>query len=99
MNSDHFIKPSCAPDFMFQLTREEILGISQIVTSSKLKFSKRVTAFTEQGVAMLSSGLRSNQAIAVNVEWRPNFNSAYLGVPRRVGGKYGVRRYTAEPPR
>ena len=68
MNSDHFIKPSCAPDFMFQLTREEILGISQIVTSSKLKFSKRVTAFTEQGVAMLSSGLRSNQAIAVNVE-------------------------------
>ena len=56
------------PDFMFELTRDEIMGISQIVTSSKLKFSKRVTAFTEQGVAMLSSVLRSNHAIVVNVE-------------------------------
>jgi hypothetical protein len=43
------------PDFMFELTRDEILGISQFVTSSNLKFSKRVTAFTEQGVAMLES--------------------------------------------
>jgi|ERR1043165_2522988 hypothetical protein len=55
-------------DFMFELTREEILGISQSVTSSKLRFSKRVTAFTEQGVAMLSSVLRSKRAIAVNVD-------------------------------
>ena len=55
-------------DFMFELTREEIMGISQVVTSSGLKFSKRVTAFTEQGVAMLSSVLRSKRAIAVNVE-------------------------------
>lgn len=55
-------------DFMFELTREEIIGISQIVTSSKVKFSKRVTAFTEQGVAMLSSVLRSKRAISVNVE-------------------------------
>ena len=56
------------PDFMFELTRDEISGISQIVTSSNLKFSKRVAAFTEQGVAMLSSVLRSSRAIAVNVE-------------------------------
>lgn len=55
-------------DFMFELTREEIMGISQAVTSSGLKFSKRVTAFTEQGVAMLSSVLRSKRAIAVNIE-------------------------------
>jgi ORF6N domain len=55
-------------DFMFRLTREEIVGISQIVTSSNVKFSKRVTAFTELGVAMLSSVLRSKRAIAVNVE-------------------------------
>ena len=55
-------------DFMFELTREEILGISQLVTSSNLKFSKRVTAFTEQGVAMLSSVLRSKRAMAVNVQ-------------------------------
>src|SRR4030095_1094472 len=55
-------------DFMFELTRQEILGISQIVTSSTLRFSKRVTAFTEQGVAMLSSVLRSKRAIQANVE-------------------------------
>jgi len=55
-------------DFMFELTRDEILGISQFVTSSNLKFSKRVTAFTEQGVAMLASVLRSKRAILVNVE-------------------------------
>lgn len=56
------------PDFMFELSREEIKEISQIVTSSSLKFSKRVTAFTEQGVAMLSSVLRSKRAVAVNIE-------------------------------
>lgn len=55
-------------DFMFELTREEILGISQIVTSSNLKFSKRVSAFTEQGVAMLASILRSKRAILVNIQ-------------------------------
>src|SRR3989442_7351315 len=55
-------------DFMFELTRDEILGISQIVTSSNLKFSKRVTAFTEQGVAMLSSVLHSARAVKVNIE-------------------------------
>lgn len=53
---------------MFELTREEIREISQFVTSSNVKFSKRVTAFTEQGVAMLSSVLHSRRAIAVNVE-------------------------------
>jgi hypothetical protein len=56
------------PDFMFELTREEITGISQIVTSSNLKFSKRVSVFTEQGVAMLSSVLHSKRAISVNIE-------------------------------
>jgi hypothetical protein len=55
------------PDFMFALTRDEILRISQIVTSSGLKYSKRVRAFTEQGVAMLSSVLNSQSAIEVNI--------------------------------
>ncbi len=54
-------------DFMFELTREEIVGISQIVTSSKVKYSKKVTAFNEQGVAMLSGVLRSKRAVFVNV--------------------------------
>jgi len=52
-------------DFMFSLTREEILRMSQIVTS--LKFSKNINVFTEQGVAMLSSVLRSKKAIHVNI--------------------------------
>jgi hypothetical protein len=55
------------PDFMFTLTRDEIMKISQIVTSSGLKYSKRVRAFTEQGVAMLSSVLNSHRAIEVNI--------------------------------
>ena len=57
-------------DFMFSLSREEIMRISQIVTSSessRLKFSKNVMAFTEQGVAMLSGILNSNRAIRVNI--------------------------------
>ena len=55
------------PDFMFELTREEIMRISQTVISSEIKYSKRVHAFTEQGVAMLSSVLNSEQAIEVNI--------------------------------
>jgi hypothetical protein len=54
-------------DFMFELNREEIMGISQIVTSSNIKYSKRVHAFTEQGVAMLSSVLNSDRGIQVNI--------------------------------
>ena len=53
-------------DFMLSLTREEILRISQFVIS--LKFSKTTYAFTEQGVAMLSSVLNSERAIMVNIQ-------------------------------
>jgi len=55
-------------DFIFPLSRDEIERRSQIVTSSKIKFSKRVRAFSEQGVAMLSSVLRSKRAIQVNIQ-------------------------------
>lgn len=61
-------------DFMFSLTREEIMRISQIVTSSAagsrggLKYSKTVTAFTEYGIAMLSTVLNSPGAIQVNIQ-------------------------------
>ncbi|MBU0687573.1 MAG: ORF6N domain-containing protein [Candidatus Margulisbacteria bacterium] len=63
-------------DFMFQLTWEEAECLrSQIVTlKNQQKRSKRGQhikylpyAFTEQGVAMLSSVLRSKRAIQVNV--------------------------------
>ena len=56
------------PDFMFRLSRQEIGRISQSVTSlSGLKFSKEVHAFTEEGVAMLSSVLQSQRAVQVNI--------------------------------
>ena len=54
-------------DFMFSLTREEIMRISQIVISSDIKFSKSVLAFTQEGIAMLSSVVRSNRAVQVNI--------------------------------
>ncbi len=57
-------------DFMFQLSSREFRNLrSQIVTSS-LWGGRRTApyAFTEQGVAMLSTVLRSRRAIAVNVE-------------------------------
>jgi len=55
-------------DFMFLLTRQEILNLSQFVISSKLKHAPNVYAFTEQGVAMLSSVLRSKRAVKVNIQ-------------------------------
>ncbi len=51
-------------DFVFSLTREEILNLSQFVISSesRIKHAPNVFAFTEQGVAMLSSVLNSKRA-------------------------------------
>jgi uncharacterized membrane protein len=43
------------------------MRISQTVTSSDIKYARRVHAFTEQGVAMLSSVLKSERAIEVNI--------------------------------
>jgi hypothetical protein len=55
-------------DFMFQLTPDEWGDMrSQIVTSSRRKLSAVPYAFTEQGVAMLSSVLRSQRAVEVNI--------------------------------
>ena len=55
-------------DFMFTLTRQEIRDLSQIVISPGLKHAPNVFAFTEQGVAMLSSVLNNPRAIKVNLE-------------------------------
>ena len=57
-------------DFMFQLTKEETDNWrSQIVMSNREKMGIRrpPLAFTEQGVAMLSSVLNSDRAIQINV--------------------------------
>lgn len=57
-------------DFMFQVNPEEFRNLkSQIVTSSWGGIRRAAPyAFTEQGVAMLSSVLRSKRAIRVNIE-------------------------------
>lgn len=58
-------------DFMFQLSPEEFSHLkSQFVMSSGGHGGrrKRPLVFTEQGVAMLSGVLRSDRAIAVNIE-------------------------------
>ena len=58
------------PDFMFRLTRQEYDVLkSQFVTSKTGRGGRRYAprAFTEQGVAMLSSVLGSDRAIVVNI--------------------------------
>ena len=60
------------PDFMFRLDEEEQASLkSQVVTLKRGRGQHRKYlpyAFTEQGVAMLSSVLRSERAIQVNIE-------------------------------
>ncbi len=56
-------------DFMFQLSSNEFENLkSQIVISSWGGIRAAPYAFTEQGVAMLSSVLRSKRAVQVNIE-------------------------------
>ena len=57
-------------DFMFELTREEYnsLRSQTVILEGKGKHSKYVPfAFTEQGISMLSSILRSDAAIHINI--------------------------------
>ena len=65
-------------DFIFQLTREEVEELTRQIDTANLRSQFATSswggrrylpyAFTEQGVAMLSSVLRSKRAIQVNVE-------------------------------
>jgi hypothetical protein len=57
-------------DFMFKLTPEEAFRLrSQYATSKKNRGGQRFlsNAFTEQGVAMLSSVLNSERAVEINI--------------------------------
>jgi hypothetical protein len=55
-------------DFMFELTEDEMKNLtSQFVTSSWGGTRHQSFAFTEQGVAMLSSVLKSKKAIHMNI--------------------------------
>jgi hypothetical protein len=56
-------------DFMFELSEQEIdMMVSQFVTPDRRKFGgAKPMAFTEQGIAMLSSVLNSERAVKVNI--------------------------------
>ena len=63
-NADRF-----PADFMFSLAEQEFTNLrSQFVTSSWGGTRYAPSVFTEQGVAMLSSVLRSDRAVSVNIE-------------------------------
>jgi len=59
-------------DFLFQLASEEVdsLRSQSVISNAPGRGGRRYTpyAFTEQGVAMLSSVLRSKEAVHVNIE-------------------------------
>ena len=56
-------------DFMFELTQEELdILRSQFVTLKLNRTRYRPMAFTEHGVLMLSSTLKSDKAIDVNIQ-------------------------------
>jgi hypothetical protein len=73
-------------DFMLQLTKAETEALrSQIATSTDGRGGRRYPpyVFNEQGVAMLSGVLRSDRAIAVNIE----IMRAFVEL-RRVAGSF-----------
>jgi len=83
------------PDFMFQLTAEEAANLRcQVGTSSSGYGGRRYLpyAFTEQGVAMLSSVLRSERAVQVNVA----IMRAFVGLRRMLAGNEALSRKLAE---
>ena len=80
-------------DFMFQLSKEDCLR-SQIVTLNEARgkhLKYMPYAFTENGIAMLSSVLRSETAIEVNIRIMRAFTamrrfvSDHAGLVQRVG--------------
>ncbi|MGD0536510.1 MAG: ORF6N domain-containing protein [Verrucomicrobiota bacterium] len=87
------------PDFMFQLTADEAVGLRfQFGTLKRGQHFKYLPqAFTQEGVAMLSSVLRSPRAVQVNIAIMPAFSlSASDG--ERMGcqnGHFAVRPVAA----
>jgi hypothetical protein len=57
-------------DFMFQLSNQEFTALRSQIVTSKGRGGRRTPpyAFTEQGVAMLSSVLSSKPAIDINIQ-------------------------------
>jgi hypothetical protein len=84
-NTDRF-----PDDFMFQLTADEVANLKSQIVISSLHGGRRSRpyAFTEQGVAMLSSVLRSPRAIAVNIE----IMRAFVQLRRVLGSNVELAR-------
>ena len=87
-NTERFPK-----DFMFQLTQAEWDNLkSQIVISSWGGLRRAIPyAFTEQGVAMLSTVLRSKRAVRVNIE----IMRAFVGLRRMLTSNEELARKLA----
>ncbi len=79
-------------DFMFQLNTEEvdILRSQNVISNIKGRGGRRYApyGFSEQGVAMLSSVLRSKQAISVNIE----IMRAFVQLRRLLGSNAGFAK-------
>ena len=76
-------------DFMFVMTEEEMnIWKSQIVMSNSIRMGMRrpPVVFTELGIAMLSSVLRSETAIQVNI----NIMRAFVAIRHAVSAWQGV---------
>ena len=79
-------------DFMFQLTAEEVDNLRyQNGTSSWGGRRYSSYAFTEQGVVMLSSVLRSKRAVMVNIE----IMRAFVRLRQILGAHAGLARKLA----
>jgi len=82
-------------DFMFQLTKAEFENLkSQIAISSSKWGGRRHApyAFTEQGVAMLSSVLHSERAIQVNIA----IMRAFVQLREMIASNKGLARRLTE---
>jgi len=80
-------------DFAFQISREEMDNLkSQFAISSWGGRRTPPYAFTEQGVAMLSSVLHSKRAVQVNIQIMRTF----VGLRRMLAGNRALARKLAE---
>jgi len=81
-------------DFMFQLEKQEVARLRYQSGTSNGRGGRRYApyAFTEQGVAMLSSVLRSKRAVHVNIE----IMRAFVGLRRVLASNQALARKLSE---
>ena len=84
-------------DFMFPLTIQEVTNLRCQIGTSRSWGGRRFLplAFTEQGVAMLSSVLRSKRAVQVNIEIMRAFVKLREMLARKPSGAVEARKLTS----